>query len=165
MKVLKLYLTPSSLPDRKLYLFDTFEGFDERDAILDREKGYSEYQHNFKATSESIALEKMVDPENVFVKKGWFPESAQDCEVESFCFVSLDTDLFEPIYQGLLWFYPRLSPGGYIMIHDYNNDTYSGAKEAVRKFVKEHGLTYTPIPDTGGTVVIGKPAVSSGDLP
>ncbi len=146
-------------PSRKLYLFDTFEGFDERDAAFDREKGYSEYQHDFKSTNESIALEKMVAPKNVLVKKGWFPESAQGCEEIFFCFVSLDADLFEPIYQGLLWFYPRLTPGGYIMIHDYNNTTYGGAKEAVRKFVKEYGLVYMPIPDTGGTVVIGKPVI------
>lgn len=73
-----------------------------------------------------MGIEKMIAPKNVFVKKGWFPESASDCEEDSFCFVSLDTDLFEPIYQGLLWFYPRITPGGYIMIHDYNNNTYIG---------------------------------------
>ena len=29
-------------PDRKLFLFDTFEGFDERDIIIDKANSYSD---------------------------------------------------------------------------------------------------------------------------
>jgi O-methyltransferase len=70
--------------------------------------------------------------------------------------VSLDTDLFEPVYQGLLFFYPKLVPGGYIFIHDFNNDAYKGAREAVEKFCREQKINYLPIPDLGGSAVIVK---------
>ena len=46
--------------------------------------------------------------------------------------------------------------GGYIFIHDFNNDGYLGAREAVVKFCSENGLHYTPIPDACGSVIINK---------
>jgi O-methyltransferase len=43
--------------------------------------------------------------ENCIVRKGYFPETAEDLEDE-FVFVSIDADLYEPIYNGLCYFYP-----------------------------------------------------------
>lgn len=43
---------------------------------------------------------------------------------DSFCFVSLDMDLYKPTYEGLHYFYPRLNHGGYIFIHDCRNRGY-----------------------------------------
>ena len=40
-----------AFPDRKLYLFDTFEGFDRRDVDLDKEKGFSGEVDDFSSTS------------------------------------------------------------------------------------------------------------------
>ncbi len=38
-------------PDRRLYLFDTFEGFDPRDVKVDEQLGYkTEHYHNFSDT-------------------------------------------------------------------------------------------------------------------
>lgn len=145
------------LPDRSIYLFDTFTGFDNRDTVADRNRGIEGYQHDFSITSTELVLKKMPYPERVIFRPGRFPETATGLEEENFCLVSLDTDLYEPIYEGLKWFYPRLSQGGYIMIHDYFNDNYAGAGQAVRKYVAENGLSFTVIPDTGGTAIIGKP--------
>ena len=41
-------------PDRKLYLFDTFEGFDERDSQVDRQKGYSRADGPFPTCVELV---------------------------------------------------------------------------------------------------------------
>ena len=49
-----------------------------------------------------------------------------------------------------------LKNGGYIFVHDYNNDGYKGAKEAVEEFCKENNISRMPLPDAGGTVVISK---------
>jgi O-methyltransferase len=88
------------------------------------------------------------------VKKGWFPETARNLE-EKFAFVSIDADLFDPIYAGLVYFYPRLAAGGYIFVHDYNGELY-GAKEAVVRFSIENNLSYCPLSDIAGTVVFAK---------
>lgn len=141
--------------DKKLYLFDTFEGFDSKDIAIEKKHDFSEGNQDFSNTSVTEVLKKMKYPENCIIKKGWFPESLEGIE-ETFCFVSLDADLFKPIYDGLEYFYPRLVKGGYIFVHDYNNDLYSGAKEAVKTFCHKNNIPYVPISDSWGTVVIGK---------
>jgi O-methyltransferase len=49
-----------------------------------------------------------------------------------------------------------LAKGGYIFVHDYNNDNYKGAKEAVNKFCLENNITKTVLPDSCGTAIITK---------
>jgi O-methyltransferase len=141
--------------DRKLYLFDTFEGFSESDVALEKRNGYSTGAQDFSATSVELVKSKMVRPELCVFKKGYFPESAAGLE-DIFCFVSLDADLYEPIYQGLVYFYPRLQSGGYIFVHDFNNEEYKGARQAVMQYCQEQGISYTPIADGGGTAVLSK---------
>ncbi|HMK05178.1 MAG TPA: TylF/MycF/NovP-related O-methyltransferase [Ferruginibacter sp.] len=142
-------------PSRKLYLFDTFEGFDKTDIATELQKSFSSGEQDFSNTSVEGVLKQMPFREKCIIKQGYFPASAEGME-EEFIFVSIDTDLYEPIYSGLNYFYPRLMKGGYIFVHDYNNDGYKGAKVAVEKFCAEQGISKTPIPDSGGTVVLGK---------
>jgi O-methyltransferase len=142
-------------PDRKLYLFDTFQGFDKRDVEEEKSKNFSLGEQDFSDTSLEVVLKQMPFPAQCIAVKGFFPESARDID-DRFVFVSLDTDLFEPIYQGLLFFYPRLVPGGYIFIHDFNNDAYKGAREAVEKFCQEQKINFLPLPDLGGSAIIVK---------
>lgn len=99
-------------PDRKLYLFDTFKGFSDRDIESDVKAGYSTGKQDFSDTSVNEVLGKMAHRENCIIRQGWFPESAAGLEKEKFVFVSLDADLFDPIYKGLEFFYPRLQMGG-----------------------------------------------------
>src|ERR1700712_1607209 len=140
-------------PDRLLYLFDTFEGFDKRDVASEVEKNFSPGDQDFSDTSVESVLKRMPFPEKCRPVKGFFPESAREIN-DQFVLVSLDTDLYEPIYNGLNYFYPRLVAGGYIFIHDFNNDAYKGTREAVEKFCREQNISYLPIPDLGGSVVI-----------
>jgi len=141
-----------TFPDRKLYLFDTFEGFGKKDIEVEKKVNVCSKQHDFSNTNIDIVMKKMTYPENIIIKKGYFPETAEGLE-ETFVFVSLDVDLYEPIYNGLKYFYTRLVKGGYIMVHDYNNIEYPGAKEAIKRFSLESGIPYFPLPDNCGSVV------------
>lgn len=142
-------------PDRTLYLFDTFEGFDQQDLGIEKDSGFSGGTQDFSGTSVEMVLEKMPNPANCVIRKGYFPESAAGVE-DDFAFVSIDADLYKPIVDGLSFFYPRLARGGYIFVHDYNNDEYKGAKAAVRQFCREQGVGFFPLPDACGSAVITK---------
>jgi O-methyltransferase len=142
--------------DRKLFLFDTFSGFDENDKISESIQGFGTKDQDFSDTSVDAVLSLMKYPDNCVIRKGKFPETVTGLESEKFSFVSIDADLYEPILAGLVYFYKNLSPGGFIMIHDYNNINYQGSKKAVREFCETHGVAYVPIPDSGGTVIIKK---------
>jgi O-methyltransferase len=142
-------------PERKLYLFDTFEGFSENDMNIEKQIREFEKTEYFKNTNIDIVLSKMENKENCIIRKGYFPESAEGID-DTFAFVNIDVDLFEPIYNGLSYFYPRLNKGGYIFVHDYNNKHWTGAKEGVKKFSREKGIAYFPLSDTGGSVIFMK---------
>jgi O-methyltransferase len=143
--------------NRSLYLFDTFSGFDERDLSVEKINRFSEGDQDFSNTSVEMVLARMKYPNKCIVKKGFFPETAKDIAANiPFAFVSIDTDLYEPIYEGLKYFYPRLTPGGYIAVHDFNNDRYAGANKAVMDFCNENKVPYVPVSDGWGSVIISK---------
>ena len=141
--------------DRTLYLFDTFEGFDDRDLHREQTERFSTGTQDFSSTSIQSVLKQMSYPEKCIPVKGFFPDTTRGID-GSFAFVSLDADLYEPIYAGLVFFYPRLEKGGYIFIHDFNNDHYKGARKAVEQFCSEQGINFVPIPDSGGSAIIAK---------
>ena len=142
-------------PDRIFYLFDTFEGFDKRDVTREKDMLLSTGEQEFSNTSVELVMKLMPHPEMCRPIKGFFPETGREIN-DSFAFVSLDADLFDPLYAGLQFFYPKLSKGGYIFIHDFNNDGYKGARKAVEQFTTENNISFVPIPDSGGSAIITK---------
>ena len=102
-------------PERRLYLFDTFAGFPE----LDLPPGADDTR--FRDTSEAAVRRRVGASANVILRPGYVPETLAGLEDEAFAFVLLDLDLLDPTVASLEFFYPRLSPGGYIVVHDYNN--------------------------------------------
>lgn len=137
-------------PDRKCYLFDTFEGFDIKDIEVERQRVFSnEEAGHLSFTSEELVLSKMKYAENCIVKKGYFPETAQDIE-DTFCFVNLDMDLYKPTLEGLNFFWERMERmerGGIILIHDYFGETYKGVRSAVEEFRATKKVPLAPIGD------------------
>lgn len=97
---------------RTFYLFDTFEGFDEADVKKEVAENFSTGTQDFSDTSVEMVLGRMPHQEKCIVKKGWFPQTTEGLEGENFAFVSIDADLYDPIYEGMSFFYPRLSCGG-----------------------------------------------------
>ena len=146
------------IPNRTLYLFDTFEGFDERDNRGNDDveifsDPYGEW--NFRGTSVKTALGNIGSHVNTVVRKGYFPETAGGLEDKRFAFVSIDTDLYEPTRAGLDFFWSKMSPGGYIFVHDFA--VLQGVRKAVIEFCCHVGTGYTRLPDDCASAVIMKP--------
>jgi len=134
-------------PDRKCYLFDTFEGFDLRDIEIERSFNFSSGEvGHLKATSTELVIAKMQNKGNIVFRKGYFPETF-DLQNEKFCFVNLDVDLYSPILDGLNIFWPRLESGGVLLVHDFFHPAYKGVRAAVTEFASENSLFYYPIGD------------------
>lgn len=147
-----------AFPDKDLYLFDTFEGFDANEALAEVKAGNCTdvFVQTYKQANIETVLSKMEYPSRVIIKQGIFPESIDGLESD-FAFVSLDMDFEESIYTGLEYFYPRLSEGGYIFIHDYNSGLI-GVERAVDRYEKNKGIKLCKMPlcDANGTLVITK---------
>lgn len=139
------------LPERTLYLFDSFAGFDSS-------AGAGEAM---QAAHENTDLRQVLDalpyPERAVVKPGFFPESLGGLE-ETFCLVSLDVDFEAATLEGLRYFWPRLSDGGYLLLHDWGNPGLPGPATALERFREELGcrIPSVPLPDLCGTLVLCK---------
>lgn len=153
-------------PDRKLYLYDTFSGFERDDSEFETQNYSvdSDFFESWKArrpdTDEMLSIVKgqLEHPENVIIRKGYFPDTALEHDQnEKFALVIIDMDLYQPCFSALKFFYPRLSRGGYIMLHDYNSTFFNGLHDAVKDAEETLGkLSYIPLPDQGGSIVIVK---------
>jgi len=143
-------------PDRKLYLFDTFKGFNDNDVLVEQKNYFSSASTGeFNDTNIELVIGRMTHPDRVVVCQGYFPETAKDLNT-TFAFVSIDVDLYKPTLAGLEYFYPRLCPGGCIFVHDYNNRRFMGVKKAVEEFCLSTGAPLTLLPDYGGTAILPK---------
>ena len=172
-------------PKRRLWLFDTFEGFHARDlAIEETRTGVKTQRRSFADTTMELVRSRLSHPEMARFVQGYFPASLEglDFEVLSgsnvmqasenvtaacesqceescepcFALVSLDPDLYEPTLEGLRYFYPRLAPGGRILIHDYTSCQFEGVKMAVDEYCRAHALFVVPLMDLHGTAVLVK---------
>lgn len=145
-----------AFPDRKLYLFDTFDGFDADESCKEVKNGNATdaFVEAYKQTGIDEVMQRMTYPENIVIRQGYFPGSLDGLE-EMFAFVSIDVDFEDSVYAGLQYFYPRLSAGGYLFVHDYNSSLY-GVEKAVGRFEQECGscLCKVPLCDANGTLVI-----------
>lgn len=126
------------LPTRKLFLFDTFKGFDPRDMVKEAELSASNAKSGEQSfTSTDKLMERMPNPEQVVLRKGWFPATADDLEDETFALVHIDACLFQPTYTGLQYFYPRMSRGGIIVLSGYEDPEFHGVRLAVEEIEKQ----------------------------
>lgn len=139
------------LPERTLYLFDTFEGFDPTEAQGQGDGLVGAHRN----TSAERVLRLLPHPEKAVIRQGLFPAAAEGIE-ERFALVSLDVDLEESTLSGLRWFLPRMQKGGCLLLHDYNNPALPGVKAALRRYEEEQRIRLhkTPLCDINGTIVI-----------
>jgi hypothetical protein len=64
--------------------------------------------------------------------------------------------------SGLEYFYPRMVPGGFLIIHDYGSLTWEGAEKAVDTFFADKPESVIPIPDSSGSAVVRRMAAQAG---
>ncbi len=159
-------------PSRKFHLYDTFEGFREEDLKDETGEAATYTTRNFADTSLEAARRNIGGNTNVIFHPGYFPQSAvsgqRSAVIESepadrrpptancrLALVNLDVDLYQPTRAGLEYFYPLLSPGGVIIVHDYNYK-WPGIKKAVDEFAVTIPETIVMVPDMEGSVMIIK---------
>jgi O-methyltransferase len=70
---------------------------------------------------------------------GWFKDSLHDAPIDRIAVLRLDGDLYESTIQTLDALYPRLSPGGFCIIDDYNS--IEACRQAVTDYRTKHGIS------------------------
>jgi O-methyltransferase len=69
---------------------------------------------------------------------GWFRDTLPTAPVERLSLLRLDGDMYESTHVALEALYPKLSPGGYLVVDDYG--AVPGCRQAVNDFRGRHGI-------------------------
>jgi O-methyltransferase len=137
-------------PNRRLYLFDTFAGFPAR--ALEKAS-----DDRFRDTSQEKVAQLIGDLRNVVFRAGYFPQTAIGLEEERFALVMLDFDLYRSAMEAFNFFYPRVVPGGYFFLHDFNSTESDRAiSRAASEFLADKPERLVEIPDQWGSAVFRK---------
>jgi O-methyltransferase len=145
------------MPERPLHLYDTFNGFDNRDVVCERAVNGRKTPRNLFSDTSVQSVLRYIRPVNasVHIHQGIFPESVPESKHNlRYCFIHLDADLYAPILAGLEYFYPRVLRGGFIVVHDFN--AWPGARQAVTEFFRDKSEIPIPMPDKSGSSLIQK---------
>jgi O-methyltransferase len=121
--------------EKKLHLFDTFEGMPQTDIVKDQH-----HAGDFSDTSLEAVKKLFGANDNVFFHQGFFPQTARPIEQDMFSLVHCDMDIYTSVLDCCKFFYPKLAPGGILLFDDYGAPSCPGAKQAVDEFCKETGI-------------------------
>jgi len=118
--------------NRKIYLYDTFEGIPYKDPVDSHKIG------DFKNTSYEKIVKELP---YATVVKGIFPDSA--VEMEDISFVHFDCDQYKSIIDGVSYLRSKMIKGGVMWFDDYA--VLKGATKAIYElFSKEQiNIDYT----------------------
>ncbi len=127
---------PSNFP--LLWLYDSFSGLPPKTS-----EDVSAAGDQFKAGELFVSKREVVERlkklgfQRDFIIKGFFEEldAASDLPA-SISFAFLDGDFYSSIKTSLELVVPKLSRGGIIVVHDYNNPELPGSSRAVDEFLK-----------------------------
>jgi hypothetical protein len=130
--------------DRHVWVADSFEGLPEPDpekypveakayhgpvmtkALNRLAVGLEEVQRNFQAYD-------MLDG-NVRFLEGWFKDTLPTAPIERLAVLRIDGDFYESTMDALRGLYPKLSIGGYAIVDDYGEESWTYCRRAVDDF-------------------------------
>ncbi len=138
--------------DRKVWLFDSFEGlpeptFEDKASVIENlfrrdrsrsilKKGYC--LGTYEQVSELLFSTLRLDKKNIFLVKGWFQDTlpSHSDKIGGISFLRIDADWYESTKCCLDNLYDEVITGGYILIDDYH---LAGCKKAVDEFLEKRG--------------------------
>ena len=141
--------------DRKFYLFDTFKGFAKDDLDQESQTDDRFTTEMFADTDVEKVKEYIAGNDNIYFKPGFFPYTTDGLGDEQFAFVHIDADLYAPTLEALNFFYPKLSKGGIIIVHDYNHN-WDGVSKAINEFIGTIPESLIELSDWQGSAMIVK---------
>lgn len=137
--------------DTHVHLFDSFEGL----STPGEADGSFWSRGDLTASEQQLRQNLSSFGSIVHVYKGWIPERFDEVADRTFSFVHIDVDLYQPSWDSLEFFYPRVPPGGIIVSDDYGFSTCPGAKGALDEFVADKPEKVVQVP-TGQAFIVKK---------
>ncbi len=135
-------LTAWEMRDRAVWVADSFEGLPVPSRPEDAGYDFSAARVPILAVSleevqENFRRYDLLDDSVKFLK-GWFKDTLHVAPIRELALLRLDGDLYESTMDALKALYDKVSPGGFIIIDDFND--FEPCRRAVMEFRELHGI-------------------------
>ncbi|GGX79937.1 TylF/MycF family methyltransferase [Streptomyces minutiscleroticus] len=141
--LMRAVLEAYGVRDRRVWVADSFEGVPVTHSgshPLDREMALHRINQVLSVSREEVSANfsryGLLDDQVRFLE-GWFSDTLADAPAGPLAVMRLDGDLYESTTDALTCLYPRLSPGGFVVIDDYNIEP---CRKAVEEYRNRHGI-------------------------
>lgn len=140
----KAVLEAHDASDRTVWVADSFQGVPPPDPdAYSADAGDTHWTvEELAVTSEDVRrnFERygLLDDRVQFLE-GWFRDTLPEAPIRALAVMRLDGDLYQSTIEALDALYPRLSPGGYVIVDDYG--AVEGCRMAVHDFREREGVT------------------------
>lgn len=141
--------------DRLVWVCDSFEGLPKPDPRYAQDAGDVHWKYadvlavSLEQVQVNFARYGLLDQQVRFLK-GWFRDTLPSAPVERLALLRLDGDMYSSTFDALEHLYPKLSPGGFVIVDDYG--AVPACRNAVEDYRARHGIT-DAIRDIDGTGV------------
>jgi hypothetical protein len=140
------YVGLAELPDKKLYLVDTYCGLPERDLPAAAGKGIE----GLYAECHDAVVETFSAFPNAVVIRGVVPEILPEVPVQRACYLSIDLNTVEPSIAAAAYFWPLMAPGAVMVLDDYGFVNFRDQKVAFDAFAASLGEEILMLPTGQG---------------
>ena len=157
------YLNWNSL-SRTFYLLDTFSGIDPRyvsDKDVQRgalEKNKADISSGFYTTQIDGVRANFSEWKNVQIVQGSVPETLKAIQSERIAYLHLDMNCSPPEVAALEYLWPRIAPGGFVLMDDYAYRGFEPQKIALDAVASARNVRILSIPTGQGLLI--KPATT-----
>jgi hypothetical protein len=140
---MRAILAAHGVTDRRVWVADSFQGVPEAGEdsyFLDQEMALHNINSVLSVSADVVRADfKSFDlfDEQVQFLEGWFSDTLPTAPISSLAVLRLDADLYSSTKEALTELYPKLSPGGFLIIDDYNIEP---CRTAVHNYRDAHGI-------------------------
>lgn len=121
---------------RRVFVADSFEGLPPPKADGPNPND----RHHMAAALLAVSVEQVKEnfraynllDSNVIFLKGWFVDTLRAADIKQLAVLRLDGDMYESTLDAIMPLYPKVSPGGFIIVDDYF--AVAGCKLAIDEY-------------------------------
>lgn len=137
--------------NKRFWLFDTWEGLDAGE-ITEAEKAAGRLAWYADVSFDRVKA-NFAEFDRVEMVRGSVPASLETVAIEQVCYLSLDMNCVGPEIAAAAHFWPRIVPGGFMLLDDYAYAGYEAQHAAFDGFAAESGFDILTLPTGQGLAI------------
>jgi O-methyltransferase len=140
---MRAVLAAHNITDRTVWGADSFEGLPPPTHAADVADGgkfdsFDQLAVPLETVRANFERYGLLDDQVRFLV-GWFSETLSSAPINKLAVARLDGDLYESTWDAIAVLYPKLSPGGFLIVDDYG--CVPACAKAIGDFRAKHGIT------------------------